>query len=284
MGPGTLRGVATNDADGPTSSYSIRAVERVCDILDLLQGSDGASLIDVARVTGLPKSSAFRYLHTLERRRYVERDAAAGSFHLGLAFLPLHSRLLDTLTRAARPYLEALREEFAETVNLGMLDGTRIVYLEILESPKSMRLAARRGDRDPVHSTALGKAIASQLPEPRVLEILAAEGMPRQTERTIVRIDDYMKALARVREDGYAVDEGENEVGGRCVAVALGDLRMPVALSVSAPASRLALERVPDVAESLGRVAASLSRDLLGPPKDDADGSPAAAQASHVME
>ena len=237
-------------------SYYIRAVQRVCDVLDLLQDADSVSLPDVAEVTGLPKSSAFRYLVTLESRRYVERDPATGDYRIGLALLPLQGRQFDLLARRLRPALEELRDRFGETVNLGLLDSDRVTYLSILESPRTVRLAARPGDRDPIHSTALGKAIVAPLPESRVRAILAAEGMPRLTERTITDPDVYMAELERVRRLGYAVDDGENELDGRCVAVPLPGSRLPAAVSVSAPASRLPRERTDEVAEAIATACA----------------------------
>src|SRR5690349_8314484 len=87
--------------------YSIRAVQRVCDLLDLLQREpEGVSLVRAAEVTQLPKSSVFRYLATLEARRYVERDDENSVYHIGLALLPLQARQLDVVTHRARPYLE----------------------------------------------------------------------------------------------------------------------------------------------------------------------------------
>jgi IclR family acetate operon transcriptional repressor len=253
------------------AGYAIRAVQRVCDILDLLQdAADGVSLVEVAQAAELPKSSAFRYLATLESRRYVERDNATGDYRLGLAFLPLHSRQLDALTQRARPALEALRDEFEETCNLGMLDGGRVVYLDIVESMRSMRLAARRGDRDPIHSTALGKAIAADLPPDRVRAILSTEGMPKMTAHTLTTQRAYFAALEEVRRQGYALDDGENESDGRCVAVALHGLRIPAAISLSAPATRLPLERVPDAVGALTRATEQLALELGGRATADA--------------
>lgn len=241
------------------TSYSIRAVQRVCQILDLLQQEPrGAALLDVARATRLPKSSAFRYLATLERRRYVERDPLTGSYRAGSAFLPLRAHEPELLARRARPHLERLRDRVEETVNLGMLEGNRVIYLEIVESHRAMRLAARPGDRDPIHATALGKAIAANLPERRVRAILEAEGMPRLTQRTLTDQAAYLADLAATRERGYALDDGEHEIDGRCVAVPVGGSNLPAAISYSAPATRFPLDRVPGVAAVLGEVAGQL--------------------------
>jgi IclR family transcriptional regulator, acetate operon repressor len=240
--------------------YSVRAVERVCSILDLLQESvSGVSLIDVAQATDLPKSSAFRYLWTLEARRYVERDESTGLFRLGLGFVGMQSRQLEVLRQRVRPWLEKLRDELDETTNLGILDGDSVIYLDIIESRRGVRLAATRGSRDPLHSTALGKAIAAHLPESRVLEILQQRGMVRRTANTITSPDDYLAELARVKRAGYAVDDGENEVDGRCVAVALPGTRLPAAVSFSAPAARFPLQEVERVARALQDLAAHVT-------------------------
>jgi IclR family acetate operon transcriptional repressor len=250
----------------PTSeaaaNYPIRAVERVCDILDVLQRSrDGASLSDVAEVTSLPKSSAYRYLSALEARRYVERDPASSLYRLGLAFRPQHTRQLDLLTAQARPHLERLRDKVGETTNLGILDGTEIVHAVVVESNEMMRLAARVGERGSLHSTALGKAIAAELPEERARAILAAQPMARFTPATITTVERYLEELANVRKIGYAVDDCENQPDGRCVAVIVEGVPVPCGISVSAPSRRLPRDKVEAIARQLRRFAMQLARD-----------------------
>lgn len=232
--------------------YSVRAVVRVMDILDLLQDSpDGKSLVEVSEALGLPRSSTYRYLSTLETRGYVQREGANGLYRFGLAFLPNLGPHLDVLATRARPVMEELRDRLGETINLGVLAGNRIAYLEILESNKAVRLAARRGDRDPIHSTALGKAIASRINTDAVVAILSAEGMPKRTSKTIIDKGRYLRELEKVRSQGFAVDLGENEEDGRCVAVPFQNSRLLAAISLSAPAARLRSDHMEDVATEL---------------------------------
>ncbi len=136
-----------------------RSIRRTCSILRLLGESaeTGATLAEVADATELPKSSAHRYLLVLEKEGFIERDALSQRFRLGLAFLTLHTRQADWLVERARPLLEKVRDKWDESVNLGMLIGDSVVYLDIVESPRAIRLAARRGERDSLHCTALGK-------------------------------------------------------------------------------------------------------------------------------
>lgn len=251
--------------DGGGDRYAVRAVVRVMDILDLLQHSpNGRSLLEVSEAAGLPRSSTYRYLSTLETRGYVQRDGASGPYRFGLAFLPSHGRHLEVLAARARPVMEELRDRLGETINLGVLDGNRVVYLEILESNKAVRLAARRGDRDPLHSTALGKAIASRIGRDEVVAILAAEGMPKRTSKTITYEARYLSELDKIRAQGFALDLGENEEDGRCVAVPLANSRVLAAISLSAPAPRLEADLMEGIAAELMSAARRIQADGEG--------------------
>lgn len=257
--PGRNDAVEDDDA-GQEPDYTVRAVERVCSILNLLQESiDGVSLIEVGQATELPKSSAFRYLWTLEAHRYVERTEDTGLYRLGLGFVGMQSRHLEVLRERARPWLERLRDEFDETTHLGILDGDRVIYVDIVPSRNRIRLASARGERDPLHSTALGKAVSSRLAQPRVRDLLERAGMPAFTSRTITSVEAFIDELARVRAAGYAVDDEENEHGARCVAVPLPDTRLPAALGVGAPCARLAPGDVERVAARLKEVTREVS-------------------------
>ncbi len=218
----------------------------------------GVPLPAVAAATGLPKSSAFRYLWTLENHRYVERNPETGLFQLGLGFVGMQSQHVEVLRERSRPLLEQLRDEHDESTNLGILDGNSVIYLDIVESKRTVRLAANHGDRDPLHSTALGKAIASQLSDDRVRELLDQVGMDYRTPNTITSVNGYLDELAKVRRVGYAVDNGENELDGRCVAVPILGTRLPAAISLSAPAARFPIQAVETAAKALQAAAEQL--------------------------
>ena len=252
------------DAGESAAAYPIRSVDRVCDVLDALANArSGLSLMAVAEQTGLPKSSAFRYLTALEHRHYVERGRDSMTYRLGPAFRPQHTRTVDHLIVVAQPILEDLRDKLGETTNLGLLDGTSIVHAVVCESLNPMRLAARVGDRGYVHSTALGKAISATLPRAQVESILDAAGMPAITTTTITDRAEWWAKLDLVKEQGYAVDDGENQDDGRCAAVAIPGLPFPAGLSVSAPANRFTMEMVPGVARQLRRAASAVAKEAM---------------------
>lgn len=255
----TDRVSVSNEVTTPSERrYNIRAVERTCDILDTLAAATTpVSLSDLSAACDLPKASLFRYLTVLEARRYVDRSAPDGEYRLGVAFANFQVDHFERLANTARPILTKLRDEFGETTNLGLLVGQKVTYLDIVESGHSVRLAARRNDRDDVHCTALGKAIVAAMPEAAVTDLIGVR-YERHTAHTIVGWPALKQELTRVRDQGFAVDNEENEVGGRCVAVRIpGDL--DAALSVSAVSARLALSEVPPVAKRLRLAAAEVA-------------------------
>ncbi len=244
-----------------------RSVARTCAILRLIGrgGDEGVTLADVAAATELPKSSAHRYLQVLEGEGFVERDLRSSRYRLGIGFMALQSGHIDRLIQRTRPFLTKIRDQYDETVNLGMLVGHQIVYLDILESPRAMRLAARKGDTEGIHSTALGKVVAAKLSDRDVLELLRRTGMPRLTPYTITTPELYLQELQRVREAGYAIDDRENELEGRCVAVYVPGLSTPTAISLSGVASRLSMENAHEVANTLRIAAIEISGEELPP-------------------
>lgn len=282
-----------NDDDEKSNSgdevAGTRSVRRTCTILRFVgqAGEAGVTLQEVAIASELPKSSAHRYLLVLENEDFVERDPSTQRYRWGPAFMSLQARQSDWLVERARPLLEKVRDEWDESVNLGMLVGKSVVYLDIVESPRAARLAARRGDRDNLYSTALGKVIAATFSDQEVIDLLSSTGMSRRTERTITETKAFLAELAKVRAAGFAVDDRENEEEGRCVAVYIPGLRAPVAVSISGLASRLKMEAVGEAARSLMRVAAELSgtplrRDALPSRAPEPDEAGAARNARRV--
>jgi IclR family transcriptional regulator, acetate operon repressor len=271
MGAGKNRppSLDVGDEDSATTEKGggIRAVVRTCAIIRLVSegGEDGVSLIDLAKAVGLPKSSTHRYVQVLEGEGFVERDGQTSKYRLGIGFMSLQASHVERLVQRTRPILAKIRDSFDETVNLGMLIGNQIVYLDILESSRAMRLAARKGDTENIHATALGKAIAATLLDVEVIDLLRRSGMPQRTARTITTEGDYLHELERVRLAGYAVDDCENELEGRCVAVFVPRLTIPTAISVSGIASRFSMEKTHEVANNLRIAAMEISGENLPP-------------------
>jgi IclR family acetate operon transcriptional repressor len=140
-----------------------------------------------------------------------------------------------------------------------MLDSDEIIYLDVVESESDLRLAPAPGGRAALHATAAGKMIAAQLDDQRVRAVLATTGMHRNTERTIVSVDRFLEHLQEIRAHGYAIDDGESTVQGRCIAVAVPDTHLPAAMSICAPANRLPLDAIKDLSAILLEAASEIA-------------------------
>jgi IclR family acetate operon transcriptional repressor len=163
----------------------------------------------------------------------------------------------------AWPHLQRLRDQFNETVNLGMLDGKEVVYIDMAESHHSLRMQARLGSRDPVYSTALGKAILAFTPQERWYGHLP-ERLTSRTQHTLTSRRQLLAELAAVRQRGYALDNGENEEGTICIGAPIFEHtgQVPYAISLSAPASRMDEAQLPTIAAAIVEAAAAISRSL----------------------
>lgn len=264
-----VKGMSQKSESGKDKTGGIRAVARTCAILRLV-GEDpenGVGLQDIAEAAKIPKSTAHRYIQVLESEGFIARDTQSSNYQIGIELLSLKVNSIERHVQRARPILERVLDQYDETVNIGILVGHQVIYLDIVESPHAVRLAARKGDVDYIHSTAMGKAIAATLDERQVIKILRDFGMPMRTKNTITTVERYLEELKRVKEVGYAVDDRENENDGRCVAVFVPGVSAPVAISVSGIANRFSLERAHEVATSLRIAAMELSGHNLPPIK-----------------
>jgi IclR family acetate operon transcriptional repressor len=156
----------------------------------------------------------------------------------------------------------SVRTATRETVNLCVLSGRQVSYALVVESELDRRVAAQPGQLSSLHSTALGKAIASQM-EPDQVRAIVTEPLVAVTDRTITDLDEWMDALERTRRDGYALDVRENEPACRCVTVPLPSNYGPAALSVSGPVDRITMDLVPVIADHLTACAEVISADSL---------------------
>jgi IclR family acetate operon transcriptional repressor len=153
-------------------------------------------------------------------------------------------------------------DELGETANLAMLDGSQVAYVAQAPSRHAMRMFTEVGKRVMPHCTAVGKALLLATPPDDVRLLLQRNGMPSRTDRTITDPDTFLEHLAAAARDGYALDDGEQEVGVRCVAVPVPDAPVRLALSISGPAPRMTPELVQRAVPLLASVARDFSADL----------------------
>lgn len=227
---------------GVTAPYAIRVLDRALDTLEVMRDAGHPlTLQEFSALLPQAKSSIFRLLSNLERRGYVQRTRDR-KYELGAAWLRFRARGgYGALTEIAAPQMRRLLQTFGETVNLGVLRDGEVFYLEILQSPHSFRMAAAPGTRSPMHSTALGKAIAAFLPLSEVDAIIRARGLVAFTSRTITTRAALVREMTRIRTRGYAEDNGETEPEASCVGAPIRHAGGEAigAISLSGPISRM---------------------------------------------
>src|SRR5690349_9100054 len=169
------------------------------------------------------------------------------------------------LGRWARPHMEQLAHELGESVYLAMLDGDQVVYVgQVMASRNSMRMFTEVGRRVLPHSTGVGKAMMAEMDPDQVRALLARTGMPARTEHTITTPEAFADELERTRRRGYALDEGEQEVGVRCGAVAVPVTPQHRALSQSGPVTRVTEGFVARATGPLHRAAEAIAAQVSG--------------------
>lgn len=245
----------------------IASVQRALDILDLFDSRNSElGNADIARLLNLPVGTAAGLIFTLKLNGYLAQNPSNRKYRLGFKLAERTRVLFDQLDlrRTALPYLEKLREWCNESVNLGMLDGDSVVYIERLHGRQSLGIRSEIGKHAPIHSTALGKALLVFQPVEDIERFLAGYKFEPVTPYTIRDAAVFLAELDLTRKRGYAVDEEENEIGGRCVAAAVFDSsgRPVAAVSVSVPVQRLPSNRVAEFGQMIESTAAQISHDL----------------------
>lgn len=250
-------------SDGP----GVAAAARLVAVLDAFAAGQGDRLgvSELARRTGLPKSTVHRLTAHLVETGLLERDGS--TVRLGLKLFELGQRVAPQrdLRDAARPTMSDLREATRCTVHLAVRRGAEVVYVEILPGPDAPRTPARVGGRWPVHATGVGKAMLA-FAAPGEVETLLAGPLRRLSERTITAPGLLAQELERVRASAVAFDLEESRAGLVCAASPVFDARGPCAgLSVSGWSTRMKLDRI---APAVRTAALTITRQLGGAAPD----------------
>jgi IclR family KDG regulon transcriptional repressor len=252
------------------SMYLVKPVDRALQVLHCLaeEGRE-LTLTDLSCRVRIPKTTVYRYLSTLRKWGLVAHDPKTDLYRLGSYLHVLAQRVgkAPGLREAALPVLRQLRDRFNETTNLAELEGREVIYVEIVESRRSLRTQATVGSRDPAYSTAVGKALLAALPDAIREDHLPGTLRPR-TPHTHRSRESLLADLTRIRARGFAMERGENEEGAACIAAAVkGRAGVVAAISVSAPEGRVSTALEQEIAAAVVQAADDISRRLaLGEP------------------
>jgi IclR family transcriptional regulator, KDG regulon repressor len=249
------------------SRYRIQSIERAVAILNAFsQDEPELGVTELAERLGLHKSTVHRFIVNLEAAGLVERNPRNARYRLGLRIFELGGLVMQqmNLWDEALPFLEGLVRDTGETGHLAVLDGGEAIYIERVEARRALRVPSAIGRGYPAHATNLGKVLLADRPAHEVDAIVADRGLAAYTPHTITDPEALAAELARIRRQGYAIDNEEYDEGLRCIGAPIYDHsgHVVAALGIGGPVTRITPERVHELAELVMTAARGLSRRL----------------------
>lgn len=248
----------------------IQSADRIFAILEALADHGSMRIIDLSEQLGLHKSTVHRLLASLISMGYVTQNVQSGAYSLTYKLVEMSGKILkntDVLS-LVHPFAEQLSNICDETVHFVKKTGNCVLYLEKVESQsvraRAFRLSSQVGITRPMYCSAVGKVILAYLPDSEVDEIWNSSAVERRTEYTITDLPTLRKELRLIRKRGYALDNEENELGIRCIAVPVFDYHdtPEYALSVSTLVGRMPDDRLPELSGQLIETSREISHVL----------------------
>ncbi|ANE45818.1 hypothetical protein SY83_05345 [Paenibacillus swuensis] len=252
--------------DKASTKYNVPALNKALLIIETLaEQADPMGVSDLCKLLEIPKTSAFFILNTLESQSYI-RKTEDGKYALGTKFLTISASILNKMDirELARPFMRELRDSSHYTVHLAVLDHGEALYIEKQENEGFVKFSTYIGQRQLLHISGVGKALAAYLPLPLLDSILDEKGLPRRTDHTITNPDEFKKALVTIRSQGYAIEDEEGELGVRCLAAPIFDAQQQLraAISITALRNDLGVQQIPMIGELVRKTALQISQAL----------------------
>lgn len=259
-----------------TPKYPVQTVEKAMDVFDLLskdQYREGISISELSKELDMGKSTVHRILETMVAKNYIDQNDETKKYQLGWKLfevgnvIPRQRNLYNVDNRI----LQNLCDASEETVNLGVRVKESVVTI-FKTSPKTSLIANLQiGAREPLHATAMGKVLISEMTREEVVNILGDQPLESYTSNTITRLDDLMVELEKIRRKGYSIDDEEVCAGLTCVAMPVRDFKNEIvaAVSVSGASIRMTFNKIQGIQENLEEATYRLSTFLGWQQKQD---------------
>ncbi|OBC04667.1 IclR family transcriptional regulator [Mycobacterium sp. 852013-50091_SCH5140682] len=250
-------------SDESSPRVGVHSVERAFELLEILASCGGSmALSELATRAELPQPTIHRFARTLLTMGYL-RQHDDRRYALGPKMVRLGASAAQLNGAWSRPYLAELVERTGESANMAVLDNDRAIYVAQVPSPHTMRMFTEVGRRVHLHCTGVGKGLLMQLPNDVVRTLMTRVGMPTSNQNSLTTPDALIRDIELSRSRGYAVDEGEQEIGVRCFAVPVPAAPTLTVISISGPAVRLTSTSATEVSELLKRVARDIATEFV---------------------
>ncbi len=260
-----MGGDIINNYQDKISQAEIKSVAKALSIIDYINKNDRATLQNISKDIGIPKSTALGILKTLEQFEYINK-LEGKKYELGIYLFELGNNVRKkiNLDVIAKPYLEKLASEIGETVNLAILDDNEVLLLDKYKPDYGFQIGAQIGTRLKPHCIAVGKVLISHLSEEEIDNMIAANGLPSMTPNTITDGNKLKEHLKLVNKEGFAEDNGELMESMRCIAAPIYNHHNEniAAISISSLDSKLKGEKFLQAKELILHYADRISKDL----------------------
>jgi DNA-binding IclR family transcriptional regulator len=230
---------------------NVKSLFKMLDVLECFSASDRElSVMQIAQRTGLPRTTVHRIVDSLRSVGFLEQEASRERYRLGLKLFELGNTAITNLPlyRESGPFVETLAKLSGETVHLCVFNGFQMVFVEHAQERESNNTIMKM-EATPCHSTGVGKAALAFQPQP-IIDRIIGLGLRTFTQNTITEPERLLQELAKIRDNGYAVDDNEHELDRRCVAAPIRNAAGKVfaAISVTGKARRFNPEHIPELA------------------------------------
>jgi IclR family acetate operon transcriptional repressor len=244
-------------------------VHRAVQVLEILAGSHtGFSLADLSRQTGIPKSSLFRILLTLEKASIVQLDRTRNVYTLGMKLIDWGNRALDKidLKTITHPHLVRMAHETRESYYVAILDEYEVIIIDRADTPEIWSMVARLGQRSPIHATASGQILIAEAGDELFNVVVSRKGLKRFTPRTLTSTSRLKDRLKEIRRTGFTIADAEYKPDLCVIAVPIRDHhgKVSAALMTALQSERLRRNRAlsTDIVDVLKKESEVISREL----------------------
>lgn len=253
-----------NEYIGKTLNHSVAKAFGVLEYFTPSKSEWGVR--ELAKELGLNKSTTYRLMATLEKLDVLHKDPISEKYSLGLKLFELGNRvnIQSAFVSQTHPELEKVTAEITETVHLGILRDHLVFMVDKIERPMGLKLNSMVGTSSPAYCSGLGKVLLAHL-QPKELETaLSNIVLQANTTYTITKKNALKKELQQVKEQGYAIDRQELEIGLICVGVPVYNQNNQVvaALSAAGPANRFREEAIDEYVATLQKGARAIQNKI----------------------
>jgi len=245
----------------------VKSLFKALDIIEAISETGEMGIRELSERMGFPPATTHRIVSALTEKGYLQKSETSHRYSLSRKFLQLADGIQPNseLSSIARPFLEQLMEKSGENANLCVHNGMDAIYIDHVPSRKhNLRIFTQVGGNAPLYASGVGKVFLSFMDNKQLENYLKAVEFKSLTPHTLTTPAALRHQIEMIRDQGYAVDDQEKELGVRCVAASLlnhrGDIE--AAISISGAAQRITDRRLPGLGLMVKETAGKLSYRL----------------------